>query len=49
MSNLHKHALMEFKAAGWLNDIGYTDEMQGMICSHVMQLLDVFADEGHSG
>ena len=33
MSNLHKHALTEFKAAGWLNDSGeYTDEMQGLIC-----------------
>lgn len=49
MSNYHKHALMEFKAAGWLDDNGYTDEMQGMICAHVMKLLDVFADEGHSG
>lgn len=49
MSNYHKHALTEFKAAGWLDDNGYTDEMQGMICSHVMKLLDVFADEGHSG
>lgn len=49
MSNLHKHALMEFKAAGWLDDTGYTDEMQGMICDHLMKLLDVFTDEGHSG
>ena len=50
MSNFHKHALIEFKAAGWLNDDGtFKDEMQGMICNHVMKLLDVFADEGHSG
>lgn len=50
MSNLHKHALMEFKAAGWLDDNGeYCDEMQGMICDHVLKLIDVFADEGHSG
>jgi hypothetical protein len=50
MSNLHKHALMEFKAAGWINDNGeYCDEMQGMICDHVLKLLDVFSDEGHSG
>lgn len=49
MSNLHKHALMEFKAAGWLDDTGYKDEMQGMICAHVMKLLDVFSEEGHSG
>ena len=50
MSNLHKHALMEFKAAGWLDDNGeYCDEMQEMICRHVLALLDVFAAEGHSG
>ena len=50
MSNLHKHALMEFRAAGWVDANGeYCDEMQGMICDHVLKLLDVFADEGHSG
>ena len=50
MSNLNKHALMEFKAAGWLDETGaYKDEMQGMICEHVLQLLKVFSDEGHSG
>ena len=41
---------MEFKAAGWLNDSGeYCDEMQEMICRHVLALLDVFSGEGHSG
>ena len=41
---------MEFRAAGWVDDKGeYCDEMQGMICGHVLKLLDVFADEGHSG
>jgi hypothetical protein len=41
---------MEFKAAGWVDDNGeYCDEMQGMICDHVLKLLDVFSDEGHSG
>ena len=50
MSNLENHALMEFKAAGWLNDSGeYCDEMQEMICRHVLALLDVFNGEGHSG
>jgi hypothetical protein len=49
MSNLHKHALAEFKAAGWLDDSGYSDEMQGMICDHVLKLIDIFAEEGHSG
>jgi len=50
MSNLHAHALMEFKAAGWLDGTGaYRDEMQAAICEHVLALLKVFADEGHSG
>lgn len=50
MSNIHNHALMEFRAAGWLDDDGkYYDEMQEAICKHVLKLLDVFADEGHSG
>jgi hypothetical protein len=50
MSNLHSHALMEFRAAKWLDDEGkYSDEMQEAICTHVLKLLDVFADEGHSG
>ena len=50
MSNLNKHAVLEFKAAGWLNEDGsYKDEMQGMICEHVLTLLRVFSDEGHSG
>ena len=41
---------MEFKAAGWLDDSGaYIDEMQGAICEHVLELLTVFSNEGHSG
>lgn len=50
MSNLRKHAMTEFRAAGWTNDAGeFNDEMQEMICNHVLKLLDVFSDEGHSG
>ena len=50
MSNLHKHALAEFRAAGWLDETGaYKDEMQGALCEHVLTLLKVFSDEGHSG
>jgi hypothetical protein len=50
MSNLHKHALLEFKAAGWTDDSGkFNDEMQEAICNHVLKLLEVFADGGHSG
>ena len=50
MSNYKKHAEREFRAAGWTNPDGtFKEEMQGMICKHVLALLDVFADEGHSG
>ena len=49
-SNLHRHALAEFRAAGWMDENeNYTDEMQEAICKHVLKLLDVFSDEGHSG
>jgi hypothetical protein len=42
--------MTEFRAAGWTDENGkFNDEMQEMICNHVMALLDVFADEGHSG
>lgn len=46
MNNYQKHAEMEFKAAGW--DLE-KDSMQKMICDHVMKLLEVFYEEGHSG
>jgi hypothetical protein len=50
MSNYEKHAMVEFKAAGWIDENGkFIDEMQEAICNHVLKLLDVFADEGHSG
>ena len=50
MSNLHKHALAEFRAAGWTDADGkFEDDMQEAICKHVLELLKVFADEGHSG
>ena len=50
MSKSNEHARMQFKAAGWLDDTGaYKDEMQGMICEHVLKMLQVFSDEGHSG
>lgn len=50
MNNYETHAMREFKAAGWLDENGeFKDEMQKMICEHVIKLLDVFADEGHSG
>ena len=50
MNNYQKHAMAEFRAAKWVDENGqYCDEMQQMICEHVLRLLDVFADEGHSG
>ena len=50
MSNLHKHALTEFKAAGWTDENGkFNDEMQEDICNHVLKLIDLFSEEGHSG
>jgi len=50
MSNLNSHALAEFRAAGWTDDDGkFKEEMQEAICKHVLELLKVFADEGHSG
>jgi hypothetical protein len=50
MSNYEKHAMMEFRAAGWVDENGnYIDEMQEMICKHVLALLKVFDGEGHSG
>lgn len=50
MSNLEQHALNEFRAAGWVDDQGeYADEMQEAICKHVLALIKLFAEEGHSG
>ncbi len=50
MSNYQSHAMREFRAAGWCDKDGkFNDDMQELICKHVLKLLDVFADEGHSG
>jgi hypothetical protein len=50
MNNYEKHAMVEFKAAGWIDEDGkYIDEMQEAICKHVLKLLNVFDGEGHSG
>ena len=50
MNNYEKHALTEFRAADWMDENGrYKDDMQGLICDHVLRLLTVFANEGHSG
>lgn len=50
MSRYREHALEEFRAAGWVDENGkFNDEMQEMICNHVLKLLEVFNGEGHSG
>lgn len=50
MNNYVTHAEREFRAAGWIDENGkYCDEMQEAICNHVMKLLEVFSEEGHSG
>ena len=50
MSNFRDHAMIEFRAAGWVDENGkFIDEMQEAICNHVLKLLEVFEDEGHSG
>lgn len=43
-------AQREFRAAGWVDEDGkFKDEMQEAICSHILDLLKIFSDEGHSG
>ena len=50
MSNLIDHAKVEFRAAGWTDENGkFNDEMQEDICNHVLKLIEVFSEEGHSG
>ena len=48
--SLLSHAKEEFRAAGWVDENGkYNDDMQEAICNHVIKLLEVFSEEGHSG
>ena len=45
-----EHAELEFKAAGWVDSDGnFTDEMQGLICNQILELLELFDSHGHSG
>jgi len=39
------HAKREFEALGWPGDC----EMQKVICDNVIEILEVFANQGHSG
>ena len=45
MSNYTKHARKEFEVLGWPGDC----EMQKMICDNVLELLEAFSGQGHSG
>ena len=48
--SLLSHAKEEFRAAGWTDENGkFNDDMQEAICEHVIKLLEVFSEEGHSG
>jgi hypothetical protein len=48
--SLEFHAWTEFRAAGWCDENNkFKDEMQEAICKHILKLLKVFSDEGHSG
>lgn len=50
MSEFKNHAMREFRYAGWVDENGnFEDEMQKLICDDVMNLLDVFDKQGHSG
>jgi len=44
MSNLTKHAEHELSLIG-----GQDDEMQQMMNKHILQMVELFANEGHSG
>lgn len=44
-----EHAIGEFEYAGWIKDGVWCDEMQEMICNQILELLDLFAEHGHSG
>lgn len=50
MSEFVNHAKREFQYAGWVDENGnFIDEMQEAICNSVLKMLEIFADEGHSG
>ena len=45
-----EHAELEFRAAGWTNEDGkFDDDMQELMCTQVLELLDLFSEHGHSG
>lgn len=49
MSNLTTHAMAEFRSAGWMNEQdNFKDETQGLMCTQVLELLELFSSHGHS-
>ena len=50
MNNFEKHARAEFQAVGWMDENGkFKDEMQALICADILDLLNLFSKQGHSG
>jgi hypothetical protein len=48
--NSQDHAMLEFKAAGWIDENdNWTDDWQQAICENVLNLLMLFSNQGHSG
>lgn len=45
--NIKDHALQEFKAAGWLDEP--IDEMQQLMMDNLLEIVEVFAAQDHSG
>ena len=44
------HAYQEFRAAGWVDeDNNFYDAVQQAICEDVIELLEKFSNQGHSG
>lgn len=44
------HAETEFRAAGWVDETGkFIDDMQELLCTQVLELLELFSSHGHSG
>jgi hypothetical protein len=50
MNVFEKFAREEFRAAGWMDEHGnFEDGMQEYVCAGVLDLLNVFEKQGHSG
>jgi len=48
-SNLVEHARREFEIAGWFDDVEDDFDINRMMAEDIMELLEVFANQGHSG